>query len=73
MWILLARRPAYAATVGDYVARYPLRPLREAAQAQERARDGRPGILHILHHHGGGTEHHVRALIDVSRALTSSL
>jgi GT2 family glycosyltransferase/glycosyltransferase involved in cell wall biosynthesis len=66
--ILLARHPDYTAIVGDYVARDPLRPLREAALAQERTRDRRPGILHILHHHGGGTEHHVRALIDASRA-----
>ena len=65
--ILLARHPDYSAIVGEYVARDPLRPLRDAAQTWQRARDGRPGILHILHHHGGGTEHHVRALIDASR------
>ena len=65
--ILLARHPDYAAIVGDYIARDPLRPLRDAAQTRQRARDGRAGILHVLHHHGGGTEHHVRALIDASR------
>jgi glycosyltransferase involved in cell wall biosynthesis len=27
----------------------------------------RPGVLHVIHGHGGGTEHHVRALIDASR------
>ncbi len=26
------------------------------------------GVLHIIHGHGGGTEHHARALIDASRA-----
>ena len=26
-----------------------------------------PGVLHLIHGHGGGTEHHVRALIDASR------
>jgi len=26
-----------------------------------------PGVLHLAHGHGGGTEHHVRALIDASR------
>ena len=26
-----------------------------------------PGVLHMIHGHGGGTEHHVRALIDASR------
>jgi glycosyltransferase involved in cell wall biosynthesis len=25
------------------------------------------GVLHVIHGHGGGTEHHVRALIEVSR------
>ena len=25
------------------------------------------GVLHVIHGHGGGTEHHVRALIDASR------
>ena len=34
----------------------------------ERADPGRrPGVLHVIHGHGGGTEHHVRALIDASR------
>jgi glycosyltransferase involved in cell wall biosynthesis len=34
----------------------------------ERADPGRrPGVLHMIHGHGGGTEHHVRALIDASR------
>ena len=26
------------------------------------------GVLHVIHGHGGGTEHHARALIDASRA-----
>ena len=25
------------------------------------------GVLHVIHGHGGGTEHHARALIDASR------
>jgi glycosyltransferase involved in cell wall biosynthesis len=31
---------------------------------------GRPAhrVLHVIHGHGGGTEHHARALIDASRA-----
>ena len=28
---------------------------------------GPRGVLHVIHGHGGGTEHHVRALIDASR------
>ena len=27
-----------------------------------------PGVLHVIHGHGGGTEHYARALIDASRA-----
>lgn len=30
--------------------------------------DRRHGVLHLIHGHGGGTEHHVRALIGASRA-----
>ncbi len=35
----------------------------------ERADSGRParGILHVIHGHGGGTEHHARALIAATR------
>ena len=46
----------------------PLRPLRAAAEAQLRAATGPArGVLHVIHGHGGGTEHHARALIDASR------
>ena len=56
----------------SYIAADPLRPLREAAAARLRASLPRParGVLHVIHHHGGGTETHVRALIaGVARAL----
>ena len=54
--------------VQEYIAADPLRPLRELALALRRADDDpRPGVLHVIHGHGGGTEHHVRALIDASR------
>lgn len=66
--LLLERHPIYLDMVRDFIARDPIRPLREAASAQLRiAASGRRGVLHVIHGHGGGTEHHVRALIDASR------
>jgi GT2 family glycosyltransferase/glycosyltransferase involved in cell wall biosynthesis len=68
MTLLLARHPDYLDMVRAYIAADPLRPLRDAAamRCEAAARPGR-GILHVIHHHGGGTEAHVRALIAGSR------
>ena len=68
MALLLERHPHYLDMVRDYIAADPLRPLREAAAARL-AVDAAPGrgVLHVIHHHGGGTETHVRALIAGSR------
>jgi GT2 family glycosyltransferase/glycosyltransferase involved in cell wall biosynthesis len=62
--LLLERHPHYLDMVHAYIAADPLRPLREAAAARM-AIDAAPGrgVLHVIHHHGGGTETHVRALI----------
>ncbi|HZQ60327.1 MAG TPA: glycosyltransferase [Casimicrobiaceae bacterium] len=66
--ILLERHPHYERMVQDFIAADPLRPIRETALSWARAHAGdRRGILHVIHGHGGGTEHHVRALIDASR------
>ena len=66
--ILLDRHPHYTEMVEQYIRSDPLAPIRDAAQSvlvplRSRAR----GILHVIHDHGGGTEMHVRALIDASR------
>ena len=67
MALLLERHPRYLDLVRDYIAADPLRPLRELAGAEVRAATGpRPGVLHVVHGHGGGTEYHVRALIAAS-------
>ena len=68
MALLLERHPHYLDMVRAYIAADPLRPLREAA-ASRLAVDSAPGrgVLHVIHHHGGGTETHVRALIAGSR------
>jgi len=66
---LQQRHPHYNAMVRDFVARDPLRPIREAALAQLRCASGPvQGVLHIIHGHGGGTERHVRSLIEATRA-----
>jgi GT2 family glycosyltransferase len=65
---LLARHPGYDAMIQRYVAADPLRALREAARTRLAIDDDhRGGVLHVIHHHGGGTESHVRELIDASR------
>lgn len=68
MVLLLERHPQYLEMVQAYIAADPLRPLRQAA-ALRLAVDTAPdrGVLHVIHHHGGGTETHVRALIEASR------
>ncbi|MEO5764593.1 MAG: glycosyltransferase [Casimicrobiaceae bacterium] len=66
--ILLERHPHYTDMVERYIAADPLRALREAARSELARRAGAPrGVLHVIHDHGGGTETHVRALIDASR------
>ncbi len=65
---LLARHPGYDAIVQRYVAADPLRAIREAARTElAMAQSPGAGVLHVIHHHGGGTESHVRALIDALR------
>jgi GT2 family glycosyltransferase/glycosyltransferase involved in cell wall biosynthesis len=63
---LVQRHPGYLALVRDYVAADPLAPLRDAATLALDAESGR-GVLHILHHQGGGTETHARALVAATR------
>ncbi len=66
--ILAERHPGYDAMVQRYIAADPLRPLREAARSAEGALASPGlGVLHVIHHHGGGTEAHVRTLVDASR------
>jgi GT2 family glycosyltransferase/glycosyltransferase involved in cell wall biosynthesis len=64
---LLGRHPHYADMVERYIAGDPLRALRQAAQSRLASGEPTRGVLHVIHHHGGGTETHVRALIAASR------
>ena len=66
--ILLERHPHYTRMVEDYIKTDPLAPLRAAAAARLALATGPArGVLHVIHDHGGGTETHVRALIEASR------
>ena len=67
--LLLERHPDYLDLVRAFIAADPLGPIRGAALAQQRVlADATNGVLHVIHGHGGGTEHHARALVDASRA-----
>ncbi len=68
MMLLLERHPTYLDIVRAYIAADPVRAIRGAAMARQRVETGpERGVLHVIHGHGGGTEHHVRALIESSR------
>lgn len=70
MQILLERHPQYLDQVRAYIAADPTRPLRELALSQYRVLSEQvPGVLHVIHGHGGGTEYHVRALIAASATV----
>ncbi|HEX6795812.1 MAG TPA: glycosyltransferase [Casimicrobiaceae bacterium] len=58
--------PHYPAMVRDYVADDPLRPLREAARLRLDLETPARRVLHVVHDRGGGTEAHVRTLIEAS-------
>lgn len=62
------RYPAYNEEIERYAAADPLRPLRELPRSRLARALPLPGILHVTHHHGGGTESHIRALIGATRA-----
>ena len=64
---LADRDPHYADVPRAFAAADPLRPLREAARFRLGTTDDARGVLHVIHDHGGGTETHVRALIDATR------
>ena len=68
--VLLERHPHYEPMVHGYIAADPLAPVRDNALSHLRIIERSvPGVLHVIHGHGGGTEYHVRALIAESRAL----
>ena len=64
--LLISRFPDYPRLVQDFIAADSPRLTRLLARSIEpilRA-PGRPGVLHVLHGKGGGTEHHVHDLVE---------
>ncbi|MEO8132712.1 MAG: glycosyltransferase [Betaproteobacteria bacterium] len=63
--LLISRFPDYPKRVQDFIAADPPRLTRLFARSMERVHraGGAPGVLHILHGRGGGTEHYVRDLV----------
>jgi GT2 family glycosyltransferase/glycosyltransferase involved in cell wall biosynthesis len=61
--ILLERHPEYIDLVQRFIAADPFGPLRDLAVMRLRAlASALPGVLHVVHAAGGGTEHHARSL-----------
>jgi GT2 family glycosyltransferase/glycosyltransferase involved in cell wall biosynthesis len=58
--------PHYAAMTSEHAAADPLRALRDAARSHRDAAASGYRVLHVVHDLGGGTEAHVRALIEAS-------
>ncbi|MBK8742499.1 MAG: glycosyltransferase [Betaproteobacteria bacterium] len=64
--LLISRFPDYPKLVQDFIAADAPRLTRLFARSVERIvrAPGRPGVLHVLHGRGGGTEHHVHDLVE---------
>ncbi|MEP6702964.1 MAG: glycosyltransferase, partial [Betaproteobacteria bacterium] len=64
--LLISRYPDYPKLVQDFIAIDAPRSTRLFAQSIERILRApeRPGVLHVLHGRGGGTEHHVHDLVQ---------
>lgn len=64
MAALLKKHPTYLERVSRFIERDPIKPIRQTIQTQLQilSPPERPGILHIMHGHGGGTETYVRNL-----------
>jgi GT2 family glycosyltransferase len=64
--LLISRFPDYPKLVQDFIAADPPQFTRLFARSIERSLRApqRPGVLHVLHGKGGGTEHHVRDLVE---------
>ncbi len=68
MAALLCKHPSYLERVSRFIEHDPLKPIRQAIQTQLQLLSlaSRPGILHIMHGHGGGTETYIRNLSSLT-------
>lgn len=64
--LLISRFPDYPKLVRNFIAADPPKITRLLARSIERILRApeRPGVLHVLHGKGGGTEHHVHDLVE---------
>ncbi len=65
----LERQPEHAQPLREFIAGGPAGPIRSmvASQLEVLAGEGKPGVLHVVHHRGGGTEKYIQELIEASR------
>jgi O-antigen biosynthesis protein len=66
---LLAKHPAYMDLVREFIEKDPLKPIRSMVRSQVAvlADQDKPGILHVVHPRGGGTEKYIQEVMTDSR------
>jgi GT2 family glycosyltransferase len=66
---VLAKHPDYMERVREFIEKDPIKPIRcmAASQLAVLAQRDKPGILHVVHPRGGGTEKYVQEVITDSR------
>jgi GT2 family glycosyltransferase len=72
---LLAKHPDYQEVVSTFIQADPIKPIRLLAisyLAIQSEQKQIPGILHIMHGSSGGTEQHIRSLMQVSDLLRTA-
>ena len=64
-----AKHHDYLPLVRKFIANDPLRPIRGMIRSQLAllGNEGKPGVLHVVHACGGGTEKYIKELISASR------
>jgi O-antigen biosynthesis protein len=65
---VLAKHPDYMKIVREFIEKDPIGPIRSMGRSQvaRLANPGNPGVLHVVHPRGGGTEKYVQELMSAS-------
>jgi O-antigen biosynthesis protein len=65
---VLARHPDYMDLVREFIEKDPLKPIRRMIHSQVAvlANADKPGVLHVVHPRGGGTEKYIREVISAT-------
>jgi len=66
---LLAKHPDYMELVREFIGKDPLKPIRSMVHSQIAVLADRhkPGVLHVVHPRGGGTEKYIQEVMTDSR------